>query len=252
MAKKSKGDRKGSHPIDERKKSAFTESLYNIDKNKSKSFYLPQPKSLAKNQIVVIEKFFNADICNELISSFQSSDILGLETTELQKSKEYAARVNDRALVTDFEAANSLWNYLQNVLLQRSDYDDDDDDINDIRNTFSDAVCLNPRLRIYRYRRGHYFGQHYDDSVSSPITNSSEKKTGLTKWTLLIYLTGGEEFKGGGTVFYFDDTKDSINFHPSKGAALLHKHGDDCLRHEGELITEGVKWVLRSDVVYKN
>lgn len=252
MTKKKRGDRKGTHHADERKSPAFPESLYNIDKKKSKSFYLPRPKSLVKKQIVLIEKFFDTDFCNELIQLFQSSDTLRLETTELQKSKEYAARVNDRAIVTDFEAANSMWNYLRNVLLQRLDYDDDVADNNDIRNSFSDAVCLNPKIRIYRYRKGHYFGQHYDDSVSSPITYPSEKKMGLTKWTLLIYLTGGEEFKGGGTVFHFDDTKESINFHPSKGAALLHKHGDDCLRHEGALITDGVKWVLRSDVVYKS
>ena len=32
--------------------------------------------------------------------------------------------------------------------------------------------------------------------------------------------------------------------------ALLHKHGDDCLMHEGEMVKSGVKWVFRSDVVY--
>jgi hypothetical protein len=33
------------------------------------------------------------------------------------------------------------------------------------------------------------------------------------------------------------------------GMALLHKHGDDCLLHEGREVKSGEKWVLRSDLV---
>jgi hypothetical protein len=33
------------------------------------------------------------------------------------------------------------------------------------------------------------------------------------------------------------------------GMALLHKHGDDCLFHEGKEVLSGEKWVLRSDLV---
>jgi hypothetical protein len=33
------------------------------------------------------------------------------------------------------------------------------------------------------------------------------------------------------------------------GMGLLHKHGDDCLLHEGREVKAGVKWVLRSDLV---
>lgn len=41
-----------------------------------------------------------------------------------------------------------------------------------------------------------------------------------------------------------------MNIHPSKGMALLHKHGDDCLKHEAEIVENGEKWVLRSDVIF--
>lgn len=34
-----------------------------------------------------------------------------------------------------------------------------------------------------------------------------------------------------------------------KGLALLHRHGRECMLHEGKPVLEGVKWVLRSDVV---
>ena len=32
------------------------------------------------------------------------------------------------------------------------------------------------------------------------------------------------------------------------GMALLHKHGQDCLPHEGRKVTKGEKWVIRSDL----
>lgn len=39
--------------------------------------------------------------------------------------------------------------------------------------------------------------------------------------------------------------------HPAAGLALLHLHGEDkCLEHEGSVVLQGVKYVLRSDVVF--
>lgn len=35
------------------------------------------------------------------------------------------------------------------------------------------------------------------------------------------------------------------------GMALLHKHGQDCLLHEGREVTQGAKWVIRSDLCVK-
>ena len=35
------------------------------------------------------------------------------------------------------------------------------------------------------------------------------------------------------------------------GMALLHKHGKDCLLHEGREVMEGEKWIIRSDLCVK-
>lgn len=35
------------------------------------------------------------------------------------------------------------------------------------------------------------------------------------------------------------------------GLALLHKHGADCMLHEGREVLQGEKWVIRSDLVVK-
>lgn len=209
------------------------------------SYYIPEPNVIIQDQIITINNFFKPDLCQDLIKSFETK--LNLETTPLIKSKDYAARYNDRALVTDLKSADTLWQYMKHILASNP-YEDPQlqQEVVDI---FQYAIGLNPQLRIYRYTQGHHFGAHYDDSVICEVPPDGRSK-GKTQWTLLVYLTGDDEFKGGGTIFYPDDGSDALNIHPSKGLALLHKHGDACLRHEAELVKKGVKWVLRSDVVF--
>lgn len=38
---------------------------------------------------------------------------------------------------------------------------------------------------------------------------------------------------------------------PQPGLALLHRHGDECMEHEAAAVTAGIKYVLRSDVVFQ-
>jgi prolyl 4-hydroxylase len=61
----------------------------------------------------------------------------------------------------------------------------------------------------------------------------------LSLLTFMIYLNGG--YKGGATRF------ESLAVRGQPGTALVFEHG---LIHEGGEVTEGVKYVLRSDVMY--
>lgn len=72
-----------------------------------------------------------------------------------------------------------------------------------------------------------------------------------TTWTLLVYLSA---CSGGETVFYPEPTRQNrnpepVSVAPEMGMALLHRHGDQCLLHEGKEVCEGEKWVLRSDLI---
>lgn len=91
-----------------------------------------------------------------------------------------------------------------------------------------------------------------------PSTPSTPAKT---TWTLLIYLTGPETgCVGGETIFYPElgsakqysgrsaEGTQPISVGLEVGMALLHKHGQDCLLHEGAEVKEGEKWVIRSDL----
>ncbi|KAF9202883.1 hypothetical protein BGZ49_006998 [Haplosporangium sp. Z 27] len=39
---------------------------------------------------------------------------------------------------------------------------------------------------------------------------------------------------------------------PERGLLLVHKHGDECMLHEGLIVNRGYKYVLRTDVIYES
>lgn len=90
-------------------------------------------------------------------------------------------------------------------------------------------------LRIYRYEVGQHFGLHQDQSYIG------EKDT-ISLLTLMVYLNEG--FSGGETDF----PEQEKTIVPATGTALLFQHK---LLHAGRPVTEGVKYVLRSDVLYR-
>jgi len=123
-----------------------------------------------------------------------------------------------------------------------------------------EVVGLNPNIRIYRYKKGQFFDQHYDDfnNVTIPGTPSISART---TWTLLLYLTSpATGCEGGETVFYPEpelpkkgksrnaESPPPVVIQLEVGMALLHRHGADCMLHEGREVFEGEKWVIRSDL----
>eukprot|EP00521_Asterionellopsis_glacialis_P018425 CAMPEP_0195293944 /NCGR_PEP_ID=MMETSP0707-20130614/13808_1 /TAXON_ID=33640 /ORGANISM="Asterionellopsis glacialis, Strain CCMP134" /LENGTH=138 /DNA_ID=CAMNT_0040354779 /DNA_START=267 /DNA_END=683 /DNA_ORIENTATION=+ len=103
-------------------------------------------------------------------------------------------------------------------------------------------VGCNENLRLYRYEKGMSFGRHFDGS--HPV----ERLKGDTEITVLIYLSS---CGGGATRFYPPkSSKKSFAFDPQPGAILFHVHGDRCLEHEADPVLNGLKYVLRTDIVY--
>ena len=103
--------------------------------------------------------------------------------------------------------------------------------------------------------------QDLDDESNNLILPTTPPTSVKTTWTLLIYLTGPTTgCIGGETVFYPESTsgrkggtKSNEGTEPivvglEVGMALLHKHGQECLLHEGREVQEGEKWIIRSDL----
>lgn len=191
-----------------------------------------------KDQILVVPGLFTANLC-KLYVSFLAT--LPLTTTPGKPKRGEATRVNDRFQIDDPTFARRLWEGTA---------------IKDLVSSYEDqsiwggeVLGLNSNIRIYRYRPGQFFDQHYDESnrVTGP-----DGQPAKTTWTLLIYLTNCE---GGETAFYpepvskGDKQPDPVEVNPQIGSALLHRHFPECLLHEGKEVVSGEKWVLRSDLI---
>ncbi|MCJ1359862.1 MAG: hypothetical protein MMC33_009865, partial [Icmadophila ericetorum] len=144
------------------------------------------------SQILTIPSLFTASLCQTYISFLSS---LPLQTTPGIPKKGEALRVNDRLVVEDWGFAERLWREtgLKSLVTEGGGTESD---------WGGELVGLNPCIRICRYGKGQFFGQHYDESKSIllPTTPPTPAKT---TWTLLIYLTGpATGCVGDETVFY--------------------------------------------------
>jgi predicted 2-oxoglutarate/Fe(II)-dependent dioxygenase YbiX len=97
------------------------------------------------------------------------------------------------------------------------------------------VVGANERLRCYRYAPGQRFAPHYDGA----FLRSDVERSLLT---LIVYLNEG--FAGGETGLLDLDRVVT----PRTGMALLFQHA---ILHEGAAVTAGVKYAVRSDVMYR-
>lgn len=93
------------------------------------------------------------------------------------------------------------------------------------------------------------------NNILFPSASAASPIPAKTTWTLLLYLSSPTTgCQGGETVFYPEaPNKKSAPPPPvladlQVGMALLHRHGKDCLIHEGREVTKGEKWVIRSDL----
>jgi hypothetical protein len=92
---------------------------------------------------------------------------------------------------------------------------------------------LNEQWRFYRYEKGQRFNRHIDGRFRRSDGEES-------RITFMIYLN--DNFEGGETAF------DEFEVVPETGSALcfIHEH-----KHKGVAVTDGIKYVLRSDVMYR-
>jgi prolyl 4-hydroxylase len=96
----------------------------------------------------------------------------------------------------------------------------------------SKAVGLNELFRVYKYQEGQEFKRHRDQSY---IRSNGE----ASYYTFMIYLN--QDYEGGETVF------GDLSIEPKQGMALVFLHN---LEHEGSPVKRGIKYVLRSDVMF--
>lgn len=170
------------------------------------------------DRVFSITSFLEHDKCAELIALSESSGFsaASVRTTEGQKAMPNV-RNNERTILENSAWVNLLWRKLESANLPPVQGDS--------------PIGLPKELRFYKYMPGQRFKMHKD----GPWTEG-----GLTsRLTFLLYLNEG--FAGGETDFR------DFKISPKAGDALLFIHDT---WHEGAAVSSGVKYVLRSDVMY--
>ncbi|GAA5823244.1 hypothetical protein JCM5353_005132 [Sporobolomyces roseus] len=192
--------------------------------------------------IQIIDSFFSSKTLSSFISFLSTSTQITWVSPSPPKKGE-ATRTNHRFSIQDSNFARELWERsgLKDVCQRDRGLEGKNG---------RKPVGLNANIRCYRYEKGSFFGPHYDDDFFDPETGAT------SEWTLLIYLSGKENgVVGGETAFYPNPSKKgngtAIVPELRAGRALLHRHGRLCSLHEGRTVEEGVKWVLRSDIMFK-
>jgi prolyl 4-hydroxylase len=172
------------------------------------------------DSIFTVEDFFTRQEC---LDTIVRSESIGYELAKVNTASGTKVRTdirnNSRAFYNSEEFAATLWQKLEPFMPARIGA--------------STPIGLNELFRFYRYQRGHRFKGHFDESY---VRNERE----FSHFTFMVYLN--DNFQGGDTTFR------GLRVRPRQGMALVFLHS---LFHEGSEVTQGVKYVLRSDVMYR-
>jgi len=104
------------------------------------------------------------------------------------------------------------------------------------------ATGINERLRLLRYKQDQFFHSH-NDAVFVRGQDQGERAGETSFVSVQIYLN--QKFKGGCTTFHGKGRH--LDVKPRTGSILLFEHG---ILHEGQKLTHGKKYVVRTDIMY--
>lgn len=173
-------------------------------------------------EIFTLKNFLSPEECTALI---EKSEAMGYEEATVDVGHGVqrmikGVRNNERVLYKEEAYATFIWDRLKPFAPEGTDN--------------RSAVGVNELFRFYKYSPGQRFKMHKDGSFERNRFEASQ-------YTFMIYLN--EAYTGGETIFASGEI-----IRPETGTALVFHHP---LRHEGALLTAGVKYVLRTDIMYK-
>ena len=157
-----------------------------------------------------IEKVLNPEECKDLIDTFE-------KTGELKNQEDMGDGMYQRYDFHDVKLADQVWNRIRDAVIGMD----------------PECVEISHRWYVSKYWPDYgYMNEHIDGNV---FRNGK-----ISKYTIVIYLN--EDFGRGET--YFPDTDNYVV--PFTGRALVLAQD---VTHRGEKVFEGVKYILRSDIL---
>lgn len=181
---------------------------------------------LLGDQIFTISDVLSAEECQQFIIKSEDN---GYDEAPISTAGGFVMRKdirnNTRAMFDDIPVVELIWGRVKGFITNSK--------------TGWKSVGLNERIRYYKYDAGQYFAWHYDGC----FRRNDREQSFLT---FMLYLN--DKFEGGETNFDLRYPYENISVKPKKGMALVFEHA---LLHEGASVIKGRKYVLRSDVMYK-
>lgn len=177
----------------------------------------------------LVRNFLSREECSRLISRGRQ---LGYRKPDPVYPPSY--RNNERLVVDDKDLAATLYQGLNSALAPLTDEQG--------HNWL--PIGINERIRFCRYLPGQFFGIHQDGVHHRTSRVQS-------RMTFMVYLNDSAEFSGGATRFFANRSPDSqtvVQIAPECGTLILFDHS---LWHDGEPVTSGEKYILRSDILYE-
>lgn len=169
--------------------------------------------------IFTIEGFLSPQECAELIDESEATGYSEAAIRTDDGERLYKdARNNDRIVFDSPELARKLYGRAHPLLPAELDG--------------WRVSGFNERFRYYRYDAHQQFTWHQDGTVRISPNEESFLR-------FMIYLN--DDFEGGSTDFRWESVQ------PVQGMALVFPHR---LQHQGSVVTRGLKYVLRTDVLY--
>ena len=185
-------------------------------------------KTTIAPNIFLVEDFFTKEECQKQIAFAEEN---GFKEATIQTSR---GLVVNKSIRDNSRFSYDSYDFSQELFEKMKAY---------LPNTFFDRkICgLNNRVHFYKYDVGQKFDWHKDGHYSPDAYTTSY-------FTFLVYLN--DNFEGGETSFESVGTDDgyiSFTIEPKVGTALFFYHK---VLHKGEEVSKGVKYAMRSDVMY--
>jgi len=210
----------------------------------------PVVRRIGKHEAWLVEGLFSQGECKRLVKAAES---YGFGLTDFVQSY----RGNLRLITTDASLSQAVWERLRpfvptSVQLETRDRleeegieESDEELLNNGPETW-DAHGLNEAWRLAKYRPGDSFQAHCDYRYI--------REFGVEESMLTANVYMNETFVGGNTRFYFDEgTEPDFEVEPKTGTCLLFRQPPGRhYWHDGAEVTNGLKYLFRSDVMYRN
>jgi prolyl 4-hydroxylase len=162
----------------------------------------------------IIDNLLTKEECESLVKRVNESKLEFVD----RGSAEYFRLQEDKP-----ELANKLWLLVKDLLPE--EYNG------------QKIMCLNTHFRYSKYESGMEFGIHRDG-----VNQDSNGYRSIM--TLNIFLN--DDFEGGSTDFFDNSGELILSAVPQVGSATLF---DRRILHCGQRVTEGFKYLLRTDVM---